>query len=86
MQYNRFVIEAFEQKPGKWRAKISRKDGRHLKIEGRWGRQLVTTFEGGSHAAALRAAMELVDIGSVIAPDRVPIERYWRRYRSPEPD
>lgn len=86
MQYNRFVIAVFEQKPGKWRAKISRKDGRHLKIEGRWGRKLVTTFEVGSHSAALRAAMVLIDAGSVIAPDKVPIEKFWRLSRSLEPD
>ena len=84
MRYNRFVIEAFEQMPGKWRTKISRSDGRHLRIEGRWGRKLVTHSDLGTHAAALLAAMELIDAGSVTALDKPPIEKFWRRFRSPD--
>jgi hypothetical protein len=79
MQYNQFMIEAFEKTRGKWRATISRRDGRHLQVEGRWGRKLVTTSDAETTTAALRAPIGLIDTGSVIAPNRVPIEKFWRR-------
>ena len=30
MEYKQFIVKAFEQKPGKWRARIKRSDGRPL--------------------------------------------------------
>jgi hypothetical protein len=34
MEYKRFVVRAFEQEPGKWRASIRRADGKPVKIIG----------------------------------------------------
>lgn len=85
MRYNRFVIEAFENKPGKWCARISRSEGTRLHFNGRWSAcKAVTTTEVPTQAAALRAAMELIDAGSVTVTDKSPIEKFWRRSRSVE--
>lgn len=85
MQYNRFVIEAFENKPGKWCARISRSEGTRLHFNGRWSAcKAVTTTEVPTQAAALRVAMDLIDAGSVTVTDKSPIEKFWRRSRSVE--
>lgn len=85
MRYNSFVIEVFEKTPGKWRAGISRSDGKPLQFRGRWtGRKLMTTTEVPTQAAALRGAMDLIDAGCVIAAEKVPIEKFWRRSHSTE--
>ena len=34
MEYKQFFVKAFEQKPGKWRARVKRCDGRPLMVVG----------------------------------------------------
>lgn len=80
MRYNQYVIEAFEKTSGQWCARVSRSDNKTLQIRGHWsGRKLVTRSDAPTQAAALRAAMDLIDTGSLIAADKVPIEKFWRR-------
>jgi hypothetical protein len=78
MEYLGFVVEAFEQGPGKWRAKILRSSGKPL-ITGRkkiW--QFVTGVDATTASAALLMALEAIDAGtfSSAAP---PPEKFWRR-------
>ena len=64
MEYQGFVVEAFEQEPGKWRAKLSRSSGRPL-ITGRkriW--QFVTGIDATTAPAALLMALEAIDAGT----------------------
>jgi hypothetical protein len=44
----------------------------------------MTTTEVPTQAAALRGAMDLIDAGCVIAAEKVPIEKFWRRSHSTE--
>ena len=64
MEYLGFVVEAFEQGPGKWRAKILRSSGKPL-ITGRkriW--QFVTGVDATTAPAALLMALEAIDAGT----------------------
>ena len=79
MEYKRFVVRAFEQEPGKWRASIRRADGKPVKVIG--GKKLDHgNMSGGegTAAAALLTAMAAIDAGTT--PRRpVATEKYWRR-------
>ena len=78
MEYQGFVVDAFEREPGKRRAKLLRSSGRPL-ITGRkriW--QFVTCIDATTAQAALLMALEAIDAGafSFAAPLR---EKFWRR-------
>jgi hypothetical protein len=78
MEYLGFVVEAFEQGPSKWRAKILRSSGKPL-ITGRkriW--QFVTGVDATTAPAALLMALEAIDAGTFSCPAPLP-EKFWRR-------
>jgi len=78
MEYLGFVVEAFEQGPGKWRAKILRSSGKPL-ITGRkriW--QFVTGIDATTAAAALLMALEAIDAETFSSAAPLP-EKFWRR-------
>ena len=78
MEYQGFVVEAFEQEPGKWRAKILRSSGKPL-ITGRkriW--QFVTGVDAATAPAALLMALEAIDAGTFSCAAPLP-EKFWRR-------
>ena len=79
MEYKRFVVQAFEQEPGKWRASIRRADGKPVKIIG--GNKLEQGNMSGDErtaAAALLTAMAAIDAG-IPTRSRMATEKYWRR-------
>ena len=78
MEYLGFVVEAFEQGPGKWRAKILRSSGNPL-ITGRkriW--QFVTGVDATTAPAALLMALDAIDAGTFSCAPPLP-EKFWRR-------
>ena len=78
MEYQGFVVEALEQEPGKWRAKILRSSGMPL-ITGRkriW--QFVTGIDATTAPAALLMALEAIDAGTFSSAAPLP-EKLWRR-------
>jgi hypothetical protein len=78
MEYQGFVVEALEQEPGKWRAKILRSSGMPL-ITGRkriW--QFVTGIDATTAPAALLMALEAIDAGTFSSAAPLP-EKFWRR-------
>jgi len=58
MQYKGLEITAFEQEPGKWRARIVAANGRPLKGD---DRQLLESVTSATAVDALTLAMEAVD-------------------------
>jgi hypothetical protein len=78
MEYLGFVVEAFEQGPGKWRAKILRSSGKPL-ITGRrriW--QFVTGVDATTAPAALLMALDAIEAGTFSSAAPLP-EKFWRR-------
>ena len=78
MEYLGFVVEAFEQGPGKWRAKILRSSGKPL-ITGRkriW--QFITGADAATPSAALLMALDAIDAGTFSCAAPLP-EKFWRR-------
>jgi hypothetical protein len=66
MEYQQFVIKAFEIERGKWRAKISRRDGAPLALKGQeLTREYVTGSDEKNAADALLVAMDMIDWGTV---------------------
>jgi hypothetical protein len=78
MEYQGFVVDAFERDPGKWRAKLSRSSGRPL-ITGRkkiW--RFVTSVDATTASAALLIALAAIDGGAFARTASLP-EKFWRR-------
>jgi hypothetical protein len=78
MEYQGFVVEAFEREPGRWRAKISRSSRKPL-ITGRkkiW--QFVTGADATTASDALLMALEAIDAGTFSSAVPAP-EKFWRR-------
>ncbi len=78
MEYKRFIVHAFEQDSGKWRARIWRVDGAPIALAGR--RKLkcfVTGIDANTAPDAMLMAMAAIDAGTFSA-NRVHRERYWR--------
>jgi hypothetical protein len=78
MEYQGFVVEAFERDPGKWRAKLSRSSGRPL-ITGRnkiW--RFVTSVDATTASAALLMALAAIDAGTFARAASLP-EKFWRQ-------
>ena len=76
MQYKGLEITAFEQEPGKWRARIVAANGRPLKGD---DRQLLESVTGATAVDALTLAMGAVDAAGFFFrnTDR-GMERFWR--------
>jgi hypothetical protein len=78
MEYQGFVVEALEQEPGKWRAKILRSSGMPLITGRKRIRQFVTGTVATTAAAALLMALEAIDAGTFSSVAPLP-EKFWRR-------
>ena len=77
MEYQGFVVDAFERDPGKWRAKISRSSGKPV-ITGRrkiW--RFVTGVDATTAPAALLMAIDAIDAGAFSRAAPLP-EKFWR--------
>jgi hypothetical protein len=77
MEYQGFVVDAFERDPAKWRAKISRFSGKPV-ITGRkriW--RFVTGVDATTASAALLMALEAIDAGAFSRAPPLP-EKFWR--------
>jgi hypothetical protein len=76
MQYKGLEITAFEQEPGKWRARIVVANGRPLKRD---DRKLLEPVTSATAVDALTLAMEAVDAAGLFfhSADR-GTERFWR--------
>lgn len=79
MIYKRFIIDAFEQEPGRWRACVRRANGRPLKATGRTRLERFVTADAASPNAAMIMAMAAIDAGSFSRPTARSTEKFWRR-------
>src|SRR5262249_815817 len=61
MQYKGFDFSAFEQQPGKWRARVLRANGRPSNATSRKLQQLVSSAEPSSAVDVLILVMEAID-------------------------
>ncbi len=61
MQYKGFDFSAFEQEPGKWRARVLRANGRPSNATSRKLQQHVASAEPSSAVDALILIMEAID-------------------------
>jgi hypothetical protein len=79
MQYKGLEITAFEQSPGKWRARIVRANGRPLEANNRQLLEPVTSANLPSAVDVLTLALEAVDAAGLFFSnaDR-GAERFWR--------
>jgi hypothetical protein len=78
MKYKAFLIDVFEQKPGKWRARITRAHDRFLNYTSR-KREFVTSAQHSLAAEALMKAMEVIDAGFFSRNTERSTEKFWRR-------
>jgi hypothetical protein len=89
MEYQGFVVDAFERDPGKWRAKLSRFSGRPLITGRKRISQFVTGIDATTAPAALLMALEAIDAGTFSSATPLP-EKFWRRRgrrsNAPTPD
>ncbi len=78
MEYKQFVVQAFEQEPGKWRARIRRIDGAPIVVTGRKKQgEFVTGLDAKTAPAAMLMAMAAIDAGTFSLLRRVT-EKFWR--------
>jgi hypothetical protein len=82
MEYKQFVIKSLEHKPGRWRARIWRANGKPLRAVGRKNlEQFVTTLDAPTPVAAMLMAMRVVDAGTFSRDTEAYTEKFWRRQR-----
>ena len=86
MEYKHFVVSAFERLPNKWRARVSRTDGKALIANRHRSKNFVIDSDATTGAAALLLAMAAIDKGFISTADKTPIEKFWRRTPSVELD
>jgi len=79
MEYKQFVVRAFEQEPGKWRAKILRYNGEPLVTGRKRIVQFITGIDRATPSAALLAALEAIDAGAFSRATSLPEQRWHRR-------
>jgi len=73
VEYKRFIVRAFEQDSGKWRARIWRVDGAPIALAGRKKlRFFVTGIDANTAPDALLMAMAAIDAGASIIELGVP--------------
>ena len=76
MQYKGLEITAFEQEPGKWRARIVAVNGRALKGD---DRQRLESITSATAVDALTLAMEAIDAAGLFFRNaNRGTERFWR--------
>ena len=78
MDYKKFIIQAFERGPDKWRAKIFRYTGKPLTTGRKRIMQFVTGVDATTASAALLRAVEAIDAEAFSRPATSP-EKFWRR-------
>ena len=79
MEYKHFAINAFERVAGKWRARVSRTDGKALLANGHRTKNFEIDCDATTGAAALLLAMAAIDRGFVSTAKKTPFEKFWRR-------
>jgi hypothetical protein len=80
MEYQQFIINAFERRPGKWRARVRRASGRPLLATGRTKmEEFVTGIDAASASEAMIMAMDAIDSGTFSRKTSRSTEKYWRR-------
>jgi hypothetical protein len=80
MDYKRFIIDAFEREPGRWRAQISRRSGKPLIATRRAKLQVfVTGIDSKSASEAMILAMAAIDAETFFRKTNRSTERFWRR-------
>jgi hypothetical protein len=81
MQYKKYTVQAFER-GGKWRASVTRTDGRYLWTGRAKIRSFVTGVDATTPERALRMALAAIDRGAF---SRRPVDRRmprWHRHRN----
>jgi hypothetical protein len=78
MEYQGFVVVAFERDAGKWRAKLSRSSGRPLNTGCKKIWRFVTSVDATTASAALLMALAAIDAGTFARVASLP-EKFWRR-------
>lgn len=78
MEYEKFTINAFEQEPGKWHARVRRANGRPFVAGRRKLIEFVTETDSLTAVEAMTLAMEAIDAGAVAARSRTHSEKFWR--------
>jgi hypothetical protein len=69
VEYGQFIVKAFEQRPGKWRARVKRCDGKPLMVAGNKRvkiEEFVTGQDSSTPQDALRSAIDAIDAGAFI--------------------
>jgi hypothetical protein len=80
MEYKRFIISAFEQGPGRWRASVRRANGKPLLARKRTRlEQFITDSDSPSADVAMMMAMEAIDVGTFSRRTARSTEKFWRR-------
>jgi hypothetical protein len=80
MEYKRFIIDAIEREPGRWRARISRRNGKPLIATHRAKLQVfVTGIDSASPGEAMILAMAAIDAGMFVRRTNRSTEKFWRR-------
>ncbi len=67
MEYKQFIVKAFQQKAGKWRARVKRCDGQPLMVAGNKRvkiEEFVTSQDSSTPQDALRRAIDAIDAGA----------------------
>ena len=67
MEYRHFIVNAFQQRPSKWRASVRRSDGTPLAVVGPHKAKIaqsVTHIDTLTAEDALRMAIEAIDAGA----------------------
>jgi hypothetical protein len=70
VEYKHFIVKAFQQEPGKWRASVKRSDGTPLIIIGSHRvkiAQSVTHVDSLTAEGALRMAVTAIDAGAFLS-------------------
>ena len=71
MEYKHFIVKAFQQEPGKWRASLKRSDGTPLPVVGPHRvtiAQSITHVDSLTAEDALHMAIEAIDSGAFSHP------------------
>jgi hypothetical protein len=67
VEYKQFFVKAFEQKPGKWRARVKRLDGKPIMVARRDKAKVdefVTNLDSPTPDGALLRAIAAIDAGA----------------------
>jgi hypothetical protein len=79
MEYQGFVVDAFERDPGTWRAKILRSGGKPVVTGRKKNWRFVTGVDATTALAALLIALEAIDARAFSRAPPLP-DKFWRRH------